>query len=279
GTLLGASLGCLAGFVRFFLGKPDGKASSSSATLSAPLRRGAALGSAEGEGFRGRRPSRFVSERLLGEVLGPSPTCPERRWIVRQALHEKAFLNLLSRFLAEARLGRLQTTPKHGPAKEHFAATLIQDELACFAGRHGPLKIEPLEFETGRPNLKVTYPGLEHGDTITFVSHIDVPDWAQPQISLPGGCCQPVPSGSSGQRATSRPWRGRLGAHHATCPHPRRAWALPATPPAECGLSVPCRPASWRGSRRGRGGCEGRVAGRPPARVVVCEASSVSQFN
>eukprot|EP00439_Symbiodinium_sp_Y106_P077911 s1949_g16.t2 len=216
GTLLGTSLGCLGGFVRFFLGKADSKAKSSSAPLAAPLHRGRGLGFAETEDERRPDAARFVSRRLLGEAAGTSPTCQQRKWqIVRQVLHEKAFLDLLSRFLAEARLGRLQTTPKYGPAKEHFAATLVEDELACFAGSHGPLKIEVLEFETGRPNLKVTYPGLEDGDTVAFVSHFDVPAWAQPKISLPsGGCCERFLYGPLGNVPLRGP--GVAGLAHTT---------------------------------------------------------------
>ncbi|CAE7444721.1 unnamed protein product, partial [Symbiodinium necroappetens] len=218
GTLLGTSLGCLGGLVRFFLGKADPKAKASSAPLAAPLRRGRGLGFAETEGERrtSEAERRFVSRRLLGEAAGASPTCQQRRWqIVRQVLHEKAFLDLLSRFLAEARLGRLQTTPKYGPAKEHFAATLVEDELACFAGSHGPLKIEVLEFETGRPNLKVTYPGVEDGDTVAFVSHFDVPAWAQPEISLPsGGCCERFLYGPLGDVPLRGP--GVAGLAHTT---------------------------------------------------------------
>jgi len=89
-------------------------------------------------------------------------------------LDKDKFIAVLRRLIGEAK--HLQNSPSLGlTPQEKRAAAIVIDELKEFSKEAGgPLIVEELEYEPGRSNLKVTYPGTGT-DTVAFVgSHFDV---------------------------------------------------------------------------------------------------------
>ncbi|CAE8712246.1 unnamed protein product [Polarella glacialis] len=132
-------------------------------------------------------------------------------------LPDSSFVELLGRLAAEAAaLRRGGGASASAPAsaswgrglavpslyQESRAATVVMDELACFAGPGGPLVVEEFQFAPGRTNLKVTYPGSSEASTCTvgFIgAHFDVSDAAAslPEGSSSATLCQPCWSSST----------------------------------------------------------------------------------
>ncbi|CAE8612376.1 unnamed protein product [Polarella glacialis] len=132
-------------------------------------------------------------------------------------LPASSFVELLGRLAAEAAaLRRGGGASASAPAsaswgrglavpslyQESRAATVVMDELACFAGPGGPLVVEEFQFAPGRTNLKVTYPGSSEASTCTvgFIgAHFDVSDAAAslPEGSSSATLCQPCWSSST----------------------------------------------------------------------------------
>lgn len=93
---------------------------------------------------------------------------------MKRDLDKHAFVELLRKLVGESK--HLQNNPRLGihPVEKRAASVVIKEleHLSTRAG--GPLIIEELEYEPGRSNLKVKYPGTG-SKTIAFVgSHFDV---------------------------------------------------------------------------------------------------------
>eukprot|EP00435_Cladocopium_sp_Y103_P013772 s439_g3.t1 len=171
GAILGSVLGCFSGLVSI-VQKFRAKATQSQQQQpgpAAPLTRlrpsGSSLeGPATPKGAVNREPSL--------RLLGGQASAQQPKWqVVRQELPETAFLLLFSNLAYEAKCGHLHSEVNK-PAQECQAATLVEDELACFDGY--PLRIQSFDFSPGRTHMKVTYPGTGTG-TIAFVCNFDLP--------------------------------------------------------------------------------------------------------
>lgn len=171
GALLGSLLGCFSGLVSIFqkFREEATQSQQQQPGPAAPLKRLRPSGSSlEGP----VTPKGAVNREPSLRLLGGQASAQRPKWqFVRQELPDTAFLLLFSRLAYEAKCGHLHSEGNK-PAQECKAATLVEDELACFDGH--PLQIQSFEFSTGRTHLKVTYPGTGTG-TIAFVCNFDLP--------------------------------------------------------------------------------------------------------
>jgi len=89
-------------------------------------------------------------------------------------LHVPDFLDLLGKLIAETRW--LQNSPEMGiHPEEERAAKHVFDFLDPYRKENGgPLIMERLEYVSGRPNVKIVYPGDGEGYIGLIGSHLDV---------------------------------------------------------------------------------------------------------
>jgi len=93
---------------------------------------------------------------------------------VARDMDKAAFIDVLRKLIGESKY--LQNNPRLGiHPQESRAAKIVLDVLSPYSAQNGgPLQIEELEYEKGRSNLKVVYPGMTDS-TVAFVgSHFDV---------------------------------------------------------------------------------------------------------
>lgn len=93
---------------------------------------------------------------------------------MRLDMEPKLFINTLSALIGESKF--LQNNPRLGVhPEEKRAVNVVLKDLDQFSKANGgPLVIEELEYEKGRTNLKITYPGTT-SKTVAFIgSHFDV---------------------------------------------------------------------------------------------------------
>lgn len=116
---------------------------------------------------------------------------------MKQKMQDREFLRLLRNLVGES--WHLRNDPvRQLVPEERNAATLVRDELDCFAQpRFGPLQIDEFEYEPGRTNLRITYPAThDHADgsTVTFMgAHFDVlPGVPRQQKKTPDDGCTPL---------------------------------------------------------------------------------------
>mmetsp|Transcript_21123 Transcript_21123/g.34678 ORF Transcript_21123/g.34678 Transcript_21123/m.34678 type:complete len:447 (+) Transcript_21123:1752-3092(+) len=87
---------------------------------------------------------------------------------------DNAFVALLEKLISESKY--LQNDPGQGLIpQECKSAAHVEEYLKPYIGEGGPLKFEKLEYEKGRPNVKITYQGSDSKETIGIIGcHLDV---------------------------------------------------------------------------------------------------------